>query len=245
MQYLQEGLSAYKAQQYSEALLYFQQALPHIESPTEKERVLMWIACSSLAIGNYDTLLSVCPSLLGSEDIQVRRFARSVLKQYGLIGLPQKSPDISILKSATEQYFEHFWALQRFNFHALFWLVGLGILLFAWCSFGLNRPSPAMPTWNLHNAQQFWWEVLMYLPPGIALLIGVDRCRSAVQSQKMILQNHVVTSNQGKAQAISALFLTVGLFGLLSWWQWPVGCLLGLCLEPWWVCILLGIWAKK
>ncbi len=244
MQYLQEGLSAYRAQQYSEALLYFQQALPHIESPLEQERVLMWIACSSLAIGNYEALLSVCPPLLGSEDIQVRRFARSVLKQYGLIGLPQK-PNVSILKSSTDQYFEHFWLLQRCHFQALAWLVALGLLVFAWCSFALNRLPPEIPTGHLHNAQQLWWEVSLYLPPGIALLIGVDRCRVAVQSQRAILQNQVVTSHQGKAQAMGVLLLTIGLFGVFLRLNGPVGYLFGLCLEPWWVCVAHGIWAKK
>lgn len=245
MQYLQEGLLAYEAQQYSEALFYFQQALPDIKSPVEQERVLMWIACSSLAIGNHETLLSACPALLGSGDAQVRRFARSVLKQYGMIDLQQNPTSFSILKSATDQYFKNFWALQSLSFRAILWLVGLGILVFTWCSFALNRQSSPMPSWNLHNAQQLWWEVLMYLPPGIALLIGIDRCRSAVQSQKIILENHVVPNNQGKAQAIGVLLLTIGLFGLLAWLCWPVGYLLGLCLEPWWVCIVLSLWAKK
>jgi hypothetical protein len=244
MQYLQEGLSAYEAQQYSEALLYFQQALPDIESPIEQERVLMWIACSSLAIGNTETLLSVCPSLLGSEDVQVRRFARSVLKQYGMIDLAQ-SPTTSILKTATEQYFEHFWTLQRYCFEALLWLLGLGTLIFAWSVFALDRQFPELPTWNLNNAQRLWWEVLMYLPLGIALLVGVDRCRWAVQSQITILQNQVVSNHQGKLQAIGTLLLTVSLFGMAMWFYGPVGCLIGLCLEPWWLCIAVGLWPKK
>jgi hypothetical protein len=244
MQYLQEGLSAYEAQQYSEALLYFQQALPDIESPIEQERVLMWIACSSLAIGNTETLLSVCPSLLGSEDVQVRRFARSVLKQYGMIDLAQP-PTTSILKTATEQYFEHFWTLQCYCFEALLWLLGLGTLIFAWSVFALDRQFPELPTWNLNNAQRLWWEVLMYLPLGIALLVGVDRCRWAVQSQITILQNQVVSNHQGKLQAIGTLLLTVSLFGMAMWFYGPVGCLIGLCLEPWWLCIAVGLWPKK
>jgi hypothetical protein len=244
MQYLQEGLSAYEAQQYSEALLYFQQALPDIESPVEQERVLMWIACSSLAIGNTETLLSACPSLLGSEDVEVRRFARSVFKQYGMIDLAQK-PTTLILKTATDQYFEHFWVLQRYCFEALLWLVGLGILVFAWSIFALDRQSPEMPTWNLNNAQRLWWEVLIYLPLGIAFLIGIERSRVAVQSQITILQNQVVSSHQGKLQAIGTLFLTVSLFGMTLWFYWPVGCLIGLCLEPWWLCIAAGLWSKK
>jgi hypothetical protein len=244
VQYLQEGLSAYEAQQYSEALLYFQQALPAIESPVEQERVLMWIACSSLAVSNYKTLLSVCPSLLGSEDIQVRHFARSILKQYGMIDLAQ-NPTVSILKTATDRYFKHFWALQRDNFHALFWLVGLGILIFAWSIFALDRQYSEMPAWNLQSAQRLWWEVLMYLPLGIALLVGIERTQVAVQSQITILQNQVFSSNPGKLQALGVLLLTAGLFGLTIWFYWPVGCLLGLCLEPWWVCIVVGLWPKK
>lgn len=241
MQYLQEGLAAYEAQQYSEALFYFQQALPSVKSPVERERVLMWIACSSLAIGNDETLIGTCPSLLGSADAQVRRFARSTLKQYGMID-PTKHQAPSILGAATDQYFKHFWALQNHNFQLLIWLVVLGTLVFIWSTFTLDHLHSQIPTWRLQNAQQLWWSVLVYFPPGIALLIFLERSRVAVQSQKAMLYN---SSAQGKLQALAALLLTISLFGLITWFHQPLGCFLGLCLEPWWVCLSLGLWAKK
>ncbi|MBW4696999.1 MAG: hypothetical protein KME03_03690 [Aphanocapsa lilacina HA4352-LM1] len=254
MSLLERGLSAFQLQQYTEALHYFQQALPGERSASERERVRMWIARCSLAVGREELLLTHCSQLLSSTDAQVRAFARAGLKLYGLAHpgpVGRIEPHLGgILTAAGRVYLDRFWQLVPGSLVAGVWVIALSCLAVGWGALTLGVSFRGMVDTPLHAALAVWGWLLALVPAGACALVAFDRLLAILVRQRHIVLGAAGTcAEPAKAPKTAAVWrLRLGCLAITSaavailvliaqahWWAAGVA---ALTLQPW----LLSLW---
>lgn len=243
MQYLTEGIDAYQAGQYTEALEYFRRTLPGVRVASERERVLMWIACSSLAVGNRTVLLDACSQLLSSADGEIRRFARFGLRQYGLehpgTSARWRGGSGALVENAVRLYFAQFWPLVRSVCEGMAWTVGLGLVALVWTAFILARVHLEPAGHFLGIAQALWSGTLLVVPLGACALLVLDRLLRAVRSQWQIVQGALgIATSPVHPLALALGILAVStVVGVCAQLHWGAAVVVALFLEPWCLCL--------
>ncbi|WP_164929359.1 hypothetical protein [Gloeobacter violaceus] len=255
MSLLEQGLSAFQLQQYTEALYYFQQALPGERSASERERVRMWIARCSLALGREELLLTHCSQLLGSADAQVRAFARSGLRLYGLahpgpLGRIEPRPG-GVIAAAARIYLDRFWQLVPGSLLAGVWVVALSCLAIAWGALTLGRVGfGGMADTTLHGALSVWGWLLALVPAGACALLAFDRLLAILVSQRHVVLGAAGTSTAAprtlgaaavwrlRLGCLGAALAALGVLVLLARVHWWAAGVAALALQPW----LLSLW---
>lgn len=244
MRYLTEGIAAYQARQYTEALEYFRRSLPGVRVASERERVLMWIACSGLAVGNRTVLLDACSQLLGSADGEIRRFARFGLRQYGLehpgtsaraLGQPR-----GMVENAVRLYFAQFWSLVRPVWEVMAWMVGLGLVALGWTACVLARVPLESAGNFLGIAQAVWLGTLLVVPLGACALLVLDRLLRAVRSQWQTVQGAlgiIATSPVHPLALALGILVMSAVVGVCAQLHWGAAVVVALFLEPWCLCL--------
>lgn len=250
MSYLEQGLRAFQAEHYVEALHMFQAALPKVAVASERERVRMWIARSSLAVGNYPALLDACSGLLSSPDANVRAFARQGLRQYGL-SHPEQCYALcarlrSVLSVALQVYLAQFWPLLVRSFRAGGWTVALSLLGIGWGTVTLGLGRRFLNPVALQFGQSLWWTLLIVVPCGVLALLALDRVLHAISEQRelvLALLGEPVRSGSVERWRVSAgsalaSLVLMSAIALVTQWHWWVAVVLALCAQPW----LLSLW---
>lgn len=265
MQPFEQGLRAYQAGQYTGALDYFQQALTEAnrQDDPETDRLLMWIARCGLITANHAALLDACAQMLSSPDAEVRHFANHTLRNHGLAHpeTARARPITDIWQVASAIYFKQFWVLLRAGLVSVVWLGGLGGLALVWGMAVVGPLGPRVTTWlqldgssndPLQLGRALWWGLLCVIPWGVCVLIGLGKVLDG------LLYQHRTARSAFRGATGSGLHLllpavTVALTSILAisgiiWlalWQWPLGLIAGLCIEPWIVCLWTTLGASK
>ncbi len=250
MSYLEQGLRAFQAEHYVEALHMFQAALPKVAVASERERVRMWIARASLAVGDYPVLLDACSGLLSSPDAHVRAFARQGLRQYG-ISHPEQCYALSaqlgpVLSVALQVYLAQFWPLLVRSFRAGGWTVALSLLGIGWGTVTLGLGQRFLNPVALQFGQSLWWTLLIVVPCGVIALLALDRILNAVSEQRelvLALLGEPARPGPIKHWALGSGVVLIslslmGMIALVTQWHWWVAVVLALCAQPW----LLSLW---
>lgn len=240
---IEQGLEAFQAEQYVEALHYFQQALSGIRSTSERDRVLMWIARCSLVAGQPEVHLQTCSQLLGSPDAQVRSFARAGLLQGGLIHRETSALIDAklgrLLVAALRVYFDQFWSLLSSSLLAGLWTIGLSIAAICWLTFALHFQIETKADTPLRVARALWWWLLVLVPVGTCALLALDRILAAIDQQRrtLLLALGAATVRGGhpwlvRLGGLACSLVVLAALVLLVQVHWWAAALLSLGLQP-------------